>query len=352
MSSDAGVSASWEKGTDLMQQIIARIQDGQSLSMDEMAAVVDAIMKGDCDEDHIAAFLLALRAKGETVEEIAGAARALRQHMTPIRTRHTRLLDTCGTGGDGSQTFNISTAAALVTAACGVPVAKHGNRGMTSRSGSADVLAALGVNIEADVAVVERCLDEVGICFCFAPQLHPSMRHVGPVRKRLGVPTIFNLLGPLCNPASAPFQLLGVGRPELRTRLAAALGLLGSTRAAIVSGEDGLDEVTLAGVTMVSEVTPEAIRELSWTPESFGLARSGLTGLQVDGPSASAEMIRGVLDGQSGPHRDIVVLNSAAALWIAGEDPSLELCCRRAAEAIDQGAARQVLTALAETSHL
>jgi anthranilate phosphoribosyltransferase len=196
-----------------MQQIIARIQEGQSLTMDEMAAVVDAIMRGDVGEDRIAEFLLALRAKGETVEEIAGAARAMRRHMTPIRSRHTRLLDTCGTGGDGSQTFNISTAAALVTAACGVAVAKHGNRGMTSRSGSADVLAVLGVNIAADVETVQRCLDEVGICFCFAPQLHPSMRHVAEVRKRLNVPTIFNLLGPLCNPASAPFQLLGVGRP-------------------------------------------------------------------------------------------------------------------------------------------
>jgi anthranilate phosphoribosyltransferase len=334
-----------------MQQIVARIRDGQSLGMDEMAAVVDTIMRGDCEEDLIAEFLLALRAKGETVEEIAGAARTMRRHMTPIRTRHTRLLDTCGTGGDGSQTFNISTAAALVTAACGVPVAKHGNRGMTSRSGSADVLAVLGVNIAAEVATVERCLDEVGICFCFAPQLHPSMRHVAAVRKRLGVPTLFNLLGPLCNPASAPFQLLGVGRPELRLQLASALRLLGSTRAAVVSGEDGLDEVTLAGATVISEVTPEGITERSWTPEAFGVARGELTNLKVDAPETSAQMILAVLDGQTGPHRDIVLLNSAAALWIAGEDPSLEACCRRAAAAIDQGAARQVLNALAETSH-
>jgi anthranilate phosphoribosyltransferase len=334
-----------------MQQIVARIRDGQSLSMDEMAAVVNAIMQGDCEEDRIAEFLLALRAKGETVEEIAGAARSMRRHMTPIRTRHTRLLDTCGTGGDGSQTFNISTAAALVTAACGVPVAKHGNRGMTSRSGSADVLAVLGVNIAADVATVTRCLDEVGICFCFAPQLHPCMRHVAAVRKRLGVPTIFNLMGPLCNPASAPFQLLGVGRPELRLPLAAALRLLGSTRAAVVSGEDGLDEVTLTGATMISEVTPEAITEQSWTPEAFGIARGELTNLQVDGPETSAKMILAVLEGERGPHRDIVLLNSAAALWVVGEDPSLETCCRRAAAAIDQGAARQVLAALAEMSH-
>lgn len=334
-----------------MQKTIARIQAGQSLSMDEMATVVDTIMQGQLDEDSIAEFLLALRAKGETVEEIAGAAQAMRRHMTPIRTKRSNLLDTCGTGGDGSQTFNISTAAALVTAACGVPVAKHGNRGMTSRSGSADVLAELGVNIEADVATVERCLDQVGIGFCFAPQLHPSMRHVGPVRRRLGVPTIFNLLGPLCNPAAAAFQLLGVGRPELRPRLAASLHRLGATRAAVVSGEDGLDEVTLAGATNVSEVTAEGIREFAWTPESFGIARSDLTDLKVDGPQASAGMIRAVLDGRPGPARDIVLINAAAALWIAGQDPSLEACCQRAAHAIDQGEARRVLETLAATSH-
>jgi anthranilate phosphoribosyltransferase len=334
-----------------MQQIIARIQEGQSLTMDEMAAVVDAIMRGDVAEDRVAEFLLALRAKGETIEEIAGAARAMRRHMTPIRSRHTRLLDTCGTGGDGSQTFNISTAAALVTAACGVAVAKHGNRGMTSRSGSADVLAVLGVNIAADVETVQRCLDEVGICFCFAPQLHPSMRYVAEVRKRLNVPTIFNLLGPLCNPASAPFQLLGVGRPELRTRLASALRLLGATRAAVVSGEDGLDEVTLAGATMVSEVTPDSIREFQWVPEAFGIARGELSALRVDGPQPSADMILGVLDGQTGPHRDIVVLNAAAALWTTGESPSLEVCRQRAAAAIDEGTARKVLAALVDASH-
>jgi anthranilate phosphoribosyltransferase len=333
-----------------MQQLVARIQDGQTLSMEEMAAVIDAIMQGACDPQQVGAFLLALRAKGETVEEIAGAARAMRRHMTPIHSRHARLLDTCGTGGDGSQTFNISTAAALVTAAGGVPVAKHGNRGMTSRSGSADVLAALGVNISADVAVVQRCLDEVGICFCFAPQLHPSMRHVVEVRKQLGVPTIFNLLGPLCNPASAPFQLLGVGRPELRTRLAAALRLLGSNRAAVVSGEDGLDELTLAGATNVSEVTPGAIRELQWHPEMFDVPRGELTALRVEGPQASAEMILGVLDGQAGPQRDIVVLNAAAALWIAAEGDSPPECARRAADAIDSGAARNVLHALVEAS--
>ncbi len=333
-----------------MQQIVERIRAGQSLTMAEMAAAVASIMDGAWDEEDTADFLLALCAKGETVDEIAGAARAMRQHMTPIRTRHQRLLDTCGTGGDGSRTFNISTAAALVTAAAGVPVAKHGNRGITSRTGSADVLAALGVNIEADVATVERCLDKLGICFCFAPQLHPAMKHVAAVRKRLGVPTVFNLLGPLCNPASAPFQLLGVGKPELRSRLASALRLLGCTRAAVVCGDDGLDEVTLAAATSVSDVTPQGIREYAWQPETFGIASGDMTALQVDGPQASAEMIRGVLDGQAGPHREIVLLNSAASLWIAGEDPSPTACRQRAADAIDRGDARRLLADLAEAS--
>ena len=206
--------------------------------------------------------------------EVAGAAAAMRQRMTPIRSSRPDLIDTCGTGGDGSKTFNISTAAALVAAAAGVPVAKHGNRGITSRSGSADVLAALGVNIEADVACVEACLDELGICFCFAPLLHAAMKHVAPIRKQLGTPTIFNILGPLVNPASAPFQLLGVGRPELQPLLAEALLQLGVGRVLVVHGSDGLDEVTLGGVTNVIEAGGGRLQKFAWTPADFG-SRSG-----------------------------------------------------------------------------
>ena len=198
----------------------------------------------DVSDEQIALLLTALHVKGETVEEIAGAAASLRKHMTPIRTRHSNVIDTCGTGGGGSKLFNISTTAALVTAAAGVPVAKHGNRAVTSRSGSADVLSALGVNIAADVATVERCLDELGICFCFAPLMHPAMKRVAEVRARLGMQTIFNLLGPLTNPAGAPFQLLGVARTELRETLARALALLGTQRAVVVSAEGNLGEVT------------------------------------------------------------------------------------------------------------
>lgn len=333
-----------------MKEILERVDSGDSLTMDEMSSVVGAIMQGKCDENDISQLLLGLRKKGETVEEIAGAARAMRRHMTPIRTSRNDAIDTCGTGGDGSSTFNISTAAALVTAAAGVPVAKHGNRSITSKSGSADVLAALGVNIEASVETVERCLDEVGICFCFAPQLHPSMKHVAPVRKKLGVPTIFNMLGPLSNPASAPRQLLGVGKPPLRPMLSAALALLGSERAVVVCGEDGLDEVTLGGATFVSKVTPEGTAELTWTPEQFGLTSGDTAALRVDGPEASAEVVRSVLDGKPGPQRDVVVLNAAAALWTAGKSDSLSQCAALAAEAIDGDAANRTLADLVEAS--
>jgi anthranilate phosphoribosyltransferase len=333
-----------------MQDIVARVDNGENLAMDEMADVIDRVMGGECTEEQVAALLLGLRAKGETVEEIAGAARAMRKHMTPIRTSLDGVIDTCGTGGDASGTFNISTAAALVTAAAGVPVAKHGNRSVTSRSGSADVLAALGVNIEASVQTVERCLDAVGICFCFAPQLHPSMKHVAPVRRRLGVPTIFNMLGPLCNPASAPYQLLGVGRAELRAKLSAALQLLGSSRAVVVCGEDGLDEVTLGGSTFATEIAGASIREWTWRPEDFGIATADIAPLRVDGPEASAGVIRRILDGKTGAARDIVVLNAAAALWTAGRESSQQACAQAAAAAIDSGAASRLLENLVQAS--
>jgi anthranilate phosphoribosyltransferase len=316
-----------------------------------MSAIVDQIMQGGCDEDQIADLLLALRAKGETVDEIAGAAVAMRKHMTRICTSRPGVIDTCGTGGDASGTFNISTGAALVTAAAGVPVAKHGNRSVTSKSGSADVLAALGVDIQAPVEVVERCLDQVGICFCFAPLLHPSMRHAAPVRRRLGVPTIFNLLGPLCNPAAAPYQLLGVGRPALRPLLAAALQRLGGQRAVVVCGQDGLDEVTLAGETDVCEVTPAGIAGFTWSPDLFGVPSGDLSELRVDGPEASAALIRQVLDGRTGAARDIVVINAAAALWTARKVDSLREGAILASAALDSGAAKGLLADLVDASH-
>ena len=308
-------------------------------------------MRGEVPDEQIALLLTALRIKGETVEEIAGAATAMRRHMRPIRSQRTGLLDTCGTGGDGSRTFNISTAAALVTAAAGVPVAKHGNRAASSRTGSADALAALGVNVNAELAVVERCLDTLGICFCFAPLFHPAIKRVGEVRKRLGVPTIFNLLGPLTNPAGAAFQLLGVGKQHLRPILAEVLSILGTERAVVVSGDDHLDEVTIAAPTRATEAAAGQQREWVWNPESFGQPQSPLDSLTVDDPAASASMIQSVLAGTPGPPRDIVIANAAAALWTAGKSDSLTTCAQFAATAIDSGAARELLAKLVEATN-
>ena len=316
-----------------------------------MTAAMDALMSGQCDEGQIGLFLTALAAKGETAEEVAGAAAAMRAHMTPIRSRYDRLLDTCGTGGGGSEVFNISTTAALVIAACGVPVAKHGNRSVTSRSGSADVLNELGVNIEASIPQVERCLDELGVCFCFAPLMHPAMRHVSAVRKKLGTRTIFNILGPLSNPAGASHQLLGAGRPELRPLLASALQLLKVERALVVSGEDGLGEMTLAGRTHVTEVSSAGQRELAYIPEDFGLSMTPLNSIRISSPRESAAMIRGVLSGQRGPARHIVVLNAAAGLITFTPSLAPPEAAAQAAAAIDSGGAGELLRRLAERSH-
>jgi len=374
----------------MIDSAIRRTESGQDLPLEEVVEAFEQLVGGHCRDEEIARWLLALNRKGPSIAEVAGAAMVLRRKMTPIRSARRDLLDTCGTGGDRLHTFNISTAAALVTAAAGVPVAKHGNRAASSRSGSADVLAALGVNIEADVARVEHCLDELGICFCFAPLLHKAMRHVAPVRAKLGVPTIFNVLGPLINPAAASRQLLGVGRPELRTLLAEALLLLGTDRSVVVHGSDGLDEVTLTGHTEVSEVRPlrpplppgeggstrekrqpellaprdvpvlpehveppradqeehVPLRHFRWTPSDFGLGTICLTSIQVNGVQESAAMIQAVLAGQPGPARDIVVANAAAALWTAEKAATHSACAAIAAETIDLGAARDLLARL------
>jgi anthranilate phosphoribosyltransferase len=332
-------------------KLLGRVAGGENLSSDEMSAAMDAIMSGECDQGQVALFLTALSAKGETAEEIAGAARSMRSHMTPIRHRYGRLLDTCGTGGGGSELFNISTAAAIVIAAAGVPVAKHGNRSVTSRSGSADVLTELGVNVGCSVPQVERCLDELGICFCFAPLMHPAMRNVAEVRKKLGVRTIFNIIGPLANPAGASHQLLGAGRPELRPLLGAALRLLEIERAFVVSGEDGLGEVTIAGITHVTEINRGDERERVFRPEDFGLQASSIEALRIWGPAESASLIREVLHGAKGPARNIIVLNAAAGLLLYGGEASPESCAKRAAETIDSGAAAELLRRLAELSH-
>ena len=333
------------------QSLLGKLVAGESLSRAEMAAAMGNVMGGECSEEEIALLLTTLAAKGETVDELAGAAQAMREHMTPIRSRHEKLLDTCGTGGGGSKTFNISTTAALVIAACGVPVAKHGNRSVTSRSGSADVLNELGVNIEASVPQVERCLNELGICFCFAPLMHPAMRHVGSVRKKLGIRTIFNSLGPLSNPASATHQLMGVGLPEMRTPLASTLAQLGVERALVVSGADGLGEVTLADTTNVTEVAAGTTTDFQYRPEEFGLKTQSLEAIHVANPKESAAKVRGVLLGEAGPARDIVLLNAAAGLITFDEAIEPKSAVEKAAAAIDNGSAIKLAETLAELSH-
>ena len=334
----------------MLTDVIGRVSGGQDLSMDEMSAAINLIMQGECEDEKIGLLLMALRAKGETIDEIAGAAQAMRKNMTKIRSDRDELLDTCGTGGSGRGTFNISTAAAIVTAAAGVPVAKHGNRAMTSKTGSADVLAELGVNVEASIEQVESCLDKLGLCFCFAPLMHQSMKYVGPVRKKLGVRTIFNLLGPLCNPAGACFQLLGVGTPEIRPLLAGALERLGTRRALVVSGEDGMDEVSLGSKTNVTEVESGMTTEFVWDPGIFGLEPAGTNQMLAETPNESANVIRRILDGEKGAPRDVVVLNSAASLWLAGKENSPHKCASLVSDAIDSGAAKELLARLCEVS--
>ena len=330
----------------MIETTVEQAEAGQNLSQEQMIAALEVIMEGRCPEELIARFLVALHQKGETVAEVAGAATVMRRKMTPIRSRHTELIDVVGTGGDHSGTFNISTATALVTAATGLAVAKHGSRRYSSRSGAADVLTVLGVNIEAETACVEACLDELGICFCFAPLLHRAMKHVAPVRQRLGMPTVFNILGPLANPAGARYQLLGVGRAHLQPLMAEALQLLGAHRVLVVHGSDGLDEVTLSGPTAVTEVAGGQLRSWQWTPEEFGFAPRSAEGLQAAGPEESAALIQNLLAGQPGPPRDIVLANTASALFTAERVATLAEGVETAARAIDTGAAQDLLARL------
>lgn len=331
----------------MLEDFLQIAETGQDLSPDQMQQAIIWMLAGRADDVEIGRLLLALRAKGESVSEMLGAARGMRIMMTPIRTKQQNLLDTCGTGGDGSGTFNISTATAIVTAACGVATAKHGNRKITSATGSADVLACLGVAVEADRPCVERCLDEIGLCFCFAPMLHPAMKHVGQVRRQLGVPTLFNYLGPLCNPAGATYQILGTGREDLQAKLAATLVQLPIQAAIVVRGTDGMDEVSLGAETSVLHIQYGMTTQLYWDHRSFGLPKINNSDLLVDGPEHSAQMIRGILQGQHGPARDIVVANAAAGLWVVGKTHSLIDAAKQAQQAIDTGRALQVLERLA-----
>ncbi len=302
-----------------------------------MTEVMDAIVSGQIRPKDITALLTALHNKGESTDELVGAAKSLRKHMQKIRTHRENVVDTCGTGGSGKNLFNVSTAAALVAAAAGASVAKHGNKSSTSKSGSADVLKALGVNIECSIEVVEKCLNQFGICFCYAPLFHPSMARVTRVRKKLDFPTIFNLIGPLCNPADAPFQVVGVGRADTREQMAEALSRLGATRAIVVHGQDGLGEITVSGPTDVSEVRGRHVTTTTLQPADFGLEVGSTDLLRVLNPEQSADVINRVLEGQVGPARDIVLINAAAALWVSGISDDLRTATERCEMAVDKG---------------
>ena len=330
----------------MIEQALMRVSDGARLSASEMHDVISSIMRGECTEVQIASLLTALRVRGETVEELVGTVQAMLEHATPITTKRTGLLDTCGTGGDRLHTFNISTATAFVVAAAGTPVAKHGNRSHATVSGSADVLEALGVNIQVSPERVGQCLDELGIGFCFAPLLHGAMKHAGPVRKQLKFRTIFNLVGPLSNPARADYQIVGTSHREVARKLAESLVQLGRRRAFVLCSPDHFQEVSLWGVTHVFEATPAGVSEFEWLPELFGLPVCNPCELRVTSPADSARIIREVFAGSAGPARSVVLANAAAGLLVSGYASDLKQGVDEAIEAIDSGRTRRLLEEL------
>lgn len=328
----------------MSREILKRLLAGELLTAGEATALMDEAMTGRMGQASLGAALAAWQLRGATATEIAGAARAMRTHMVPVvSSRSERAVDTCGTGGDGSGSFNISTAAALVTAACGVPVAKHGNRAASSLCGSADVLQALGVQLELEPEIQGRLLDEVGLAFLFAPRHHPAMRHAVPVRKELGVRTIFNLLGPLTNPAGVKHQLLGVYEPRLCPLLAGALNELGASRAWVVHGHGGLDEVALTGPTQITELADGRLRNHVLSPEDLGLERCGVKELAGGDAAENAELLRKIFDGEAGPRTDAVLLNAGCALLVAGGADHPKEGVARARAAVNDGRARRLL---------
>jgi anthranilate phosphoribosyltransferase len=335
---------------------------GQSLTREDARAVMTEVLSGKCTDAQIAALLVALHMKGETVEEIVGFAEAIRSAATPLHihrnstvdvsgTERDALVDTCGTGGDTSGTFNISTATAFVVAGAGVRVAKHGNRSVSSKCGSADVMEALGVSINLPPARLAACLEEVGMAFLFAPAMHSAMKYVQPARRELRLRTVFNLLGPLTNPAQASAQVVGVYSADLVEKLAEALSILGLRRALVVHGEDGLDEITITGPTRIAEVRNGSVQSYEVTPEEFGMERATLETISGGDAAANAAIIREILGGKKSPCRDVVLLNSAAALVAAGKADHLRDALPGAAHSIDSGAAAQKLDALARFTH-
>lgn len=328
----------------MIKETIAKLVEGKSLSESEAQAVMAEVMEGTPTPAQLAAFLIALRMKGETPDEILGMARTMRAKAVHVQARGP-LLDTCGTGGDGSGTYNISTAAALVAAAAGIKVAKHGNRAASSQCGSADVLEALGGRISMTPEQAERCLEKVGFVFLLAPTYHPAMRHAGPVRTEIGVRTIFNFLGPLANPAGVTRQVLGVSRKDLAPVLPAILQRLGTERAMVVHSLDGLDEITLSGATDIYEVDGRELRHQTVTAEDFGLSHSTVRELAGGTQEQNAEIIRALFRGEKGPKRDVLLANAAAALIVGGKARTLREGVTLAAQTIDSGAAARTLAA-------
>ena len=334
---------------DVVSRAIDAVCEGDHLTADHASAVLSEVMEGRCDPVQTGAFLIALRAKGETVPELVGLARTMRSLAAPVTTTRTDLVDTAGTGG-GPSTFNVSTTAALVAAGAGCAVAKHGNRSNTSKCGSADLLEALGVNIELDAEQVGRCIDEVGFGFMFAPRHHAAMAHVIPVRKELGVRTIFNFLGPLTNPAGAERQLLGVADRHYQETIAEALLGLGSVKAMVVSAEDGIDEFSISARTRVIEVADGSTKEWFAEPGLFGLAEAALEDVAGGSPTENAAASRAILGGEAGPRRDLVLLNAGATIYVGGLASSLDEGVTKATAAVDSGAARDLLDRLIATT--
>lgn len=335
---------------DNFRGLLATVAEGNALSVEEAERAFDIMMGGEATPAQMGALLMGLRVRGETVDEITGGARAMRARALAMDAP-ADAVDTCGTGGDAKGTFNVSTSAAIVTAACGVPVAKHGNRALSSKSGSADVLTALGVNIEADMELVREALWQAGIGFLMAPRHHGAMRHVAPTRVELGTRTIFNLLGPLSNPAGAKRQVIGVFDQAWAEPMAAVLRNLGSERVWVVHGSDGIDELTITGPSTVVELKGGALRQFEVTPEDAGLARATLDDIKGGDAEANAKIMAAMLDGTPGPVRDIVLLNTAAALIVAGKVETLNAGVKTAGEAVDSGAARATLDKLIEITN-
>jgi anthranilate phosphoribosyltransferase len=334
---------------ELLNKLIAR----QDLAQAEAAAMLEAILAEDASDARIAAALIALASKGETEEELAGFAQTMRSRCARIESKHSLYVDTCGTGGSGAKTFNVSTAAAFVVAAAGVPVAKHGNVGVTTKAGSADVLRALGVKVDLTPERVSEIFNEIGVCFMFAPLHHAATKRVAMVRRDLGVRTIFNLLGPLTNPAGAPFQVAGVSNEAACEKVARALARLGTGRAWVVRGEDGLDEITLSGKTVVYAASPEGVDRFEIAPEDFGLQRASIENLRGGSAEENAAIIRDVLESsRKDAARDLVLINAAASLFITGAAKSLDTAVSMAEQAIDTGAAAAKLRALQDASQL